>query len=131
MLDDERGLIVDAVCFADALQVAILPSRIVQDRVANLLRRALLMLTHYAFERQASFFVTPIIDAVGVKENNVSRDPTAPPDQRSYSSDIFGNLGERVLFQLLRIAVEFADAFRQLLRSHGVFVVHPAEGFLA
>jgi hypothetical protein len=43
---------------------------------------------------------------------------------------LFRNLGECVLFQMLRIAVEFADAFGELLGRHGVFVVHPAESFL-
>ena len=47
------------------------------------------------------------------------------------SPDFFSNLGERVLFQVARIAIEFADAFGELFRRHGVFVVHPAEGFLA
>src|SRR5271169_3703188 len=37
---------------------------------------------------------------------------------------------QRVLLQAVCVDVEFADAFRQLLGRHGVFVVHPTEGFL-
>src|SRR5262249_12047405 len=44
-----------------------------------------------------------------------------------YSPDLFCNLGERVLLQVTRIAVEFTNAFGELLCSHCVFVVHPAE----
>src|SRR5215472_11736011 len=43
----------------------------------------------------------------------------------------FRNLGERVFFQFLCVAVEFADAFGQLLRRHSILVVHPAEVVLA
>ena len=46
------------------------------------------------------------------------------------SSNLFGNLGESVLFQFLRVAVKFADAFGEFLGRHGIFVVHPAEGVL-
>src|SRR5882724_8457947 len=49
----------------------------------------------------------------------------------SYSPDFFGNLRERELFQATRVAVELADAFGELLRRHGIFVVHPAEGLLS
>ena len=49
---------------------------------------------------------------------------------RSRSTDFFGNLGQRVLFQLAGVAIEFADAFGQFLRRHRVFVVHPAESLL-
>src|SRR2546427_516809 len=45
-----------------------------------------------------------------------------------YSPDLFGNLGECVIFQVLRVAVEFADALGELLRRHCVLVVHPAKG---
>src|SRR6266702_1134542 len=45
-----------------------------------------------------------------------------------FSPDLFGNLGECVIFQVLRVAVEFADALGELLRRHCVLVVHPAKG---
>src|SRR5260221_14579252 len=48
-----------------------------------------------------------------------------------YSPDFFGDLGKCVLFQFLRVAVEFADTFGKLLGRHGVLVVHPAEGFFS
>src|SRR5271168_1894523 len=44
--------------------------------------------------------------------------------------DFFGDLGERVLFETARIGVELANAFGELLRRHGIFIVHPAERFL-
>src|SRR5207245_10618470 len=47
-----------------------------------------------------------------------------------YSPDLFGNLGECVIFQVLRVAVEFADALGELLRRHCVLVVHPRDGLL-
>ena len=45
-----------------------------------------------------------------------------------YSPDLFGNLGERKLFQASGIAVELADAFSKFLSGHCIFIVHPAKG---
>src|SRR5215813_6204250 len=45
-----------------------------------------------------------------------------------YSPDLFGNLRQRVLLQVTSIAVEFSDAFGELLRRHRISVVHPAKG---
>jgi len=68
-------------------------------------------------------------------------EPMQRPDEsvsgfcnRSYERALahsFCNLGERVFFQFLCVTVEFADAFGQLFRRHGIFVVHPAKIFLA
>src|SRR5271170_3186292 len=47
-----------------------------------------------------------------------------------YSPDLFGNLGERKLFQVLGVAIKLAYALCQFLCRHCVFVVHPAECLL-
>src|ERR1700690_3335278 len=47
-----------------------------------------------------------------------------------HSPDFFGNLGERKIFQVVGVTIELADALRQFLCRHRVFVVHPAECLL-
>ena len=46
------------------------------------------------------------------------------------SAYLLSNLKHCVLLQLVRIAIEAADAFGQFLGGHGIFVVHPAESLL-
>jgi hypothetical protein len=84
------------------------------------------------FSRGVLFRRAPGISYDAVRLN-VTR--AAPVRWGHYSPDflrncLLRNLGERVLFQMLRIAVKFADAFGELLGRHGVFVVHPAESVL-
>jgi len=50
------------------------------------------------------------------------------PRQLAY---FFRNLRQRVFLEFLCVAVEFADAFGQLLCRHSIFIVHPAKSFLA
>src|SRR3954468_18988450 len=45
----------------------------------------------------------------------------------SYSPDLFRLLRECISLQMTRIAVKFADALGELLRGHGILVVHPPE----
>src|SRR5271170_8458261 len=44
--------------------------------------------------------------------------------------DFLGDLGKRKVLQVAGIAIELADPLCQLLRSHRVFVVHPAKCLL-
>src|ERR1700722_14204515 len=59
------------------------------------------------------------------------RSPKGRPADSHKLPYFFRHLGERVLLQFLCVAVEFADTFGQLFCRHSIFVVHPAESFLA
>ena len=70
-------------------------------------------------------------DAVRLNRSRAAPGRWALLSPGSLRNRLFRNLGERVLLQLRRVGIEFANAFREFVRRHGVFVVHPAERFFA
>ena len=53
-LDDEYGLVVDAIGFLDLLQIFVLFQRVLEDRITNLFCRVIFVLTHHLLIRDRS-----------------------------------------------------------------------------
>ncbi len=56
-LDDEHGLVVDAVLFIDLSQVLVLLHCVLQDRVTNFFRPLILMVADHSLDLESVLFV--------------------------------------------------------------------------
>ena len=72
-LDDEDGLIVNTVLFANLAETIVFFHRIFQQSVADFLCRLAIALTHHLFKLLTFLFVAAVVDPVGIKEENVPR----------------------------------------------------------
>ena len=72
-LDDEDRFVVDAILFADLLQVLIFMDRKCQDGVANLFGGLGLMVTDDLFNLKSDLFVAAIVNPIGIQDEDVSR----------------------------------------------------------
>src|SRR6185312_2416984 len=71
-LDDKYGLVIDVLEFADLSQVVVFFDRVIENHIANRFGRLMLMLVHDSFQIFSTLFITAVIDAIGIEENNVS-----------------------------------------------------------
>src|ERR1700680_4381485 len=71
-LDNEHGLVVDAVVFTGLLKVSVLLNRMLQNSVTNLFCRLILVLTDHLFNPEPVLLVASVIDPVCIKEEQVS-----------------------------------------------------------
>src|SRR5258708_18685854 len=71
-LDDEHGLIVNTVRFANLAKTMVFFHRIFQQSVADFLCRLAIALTHHPFKLLTFFFVASVVDAVGIEQEDVS-----------------------------------------------------------
>src|ERR1700674_3012972 len=70
-LDDEHGLIVNTVLFANLAETIVFFHRIFQQSVADFLCRLAIALTHHPFKLLTFFFVAAVVDPIGIEQENV------------------------------------------------------------
>src|SRR5438445_154287 len=66
-LDDEHGLIVNTVLFANLAETIVFFHRIFQQSVADFLCRLAIALTHHPFKLLTFFFVAAVVDSIGIE----------------------------------------------------------------
>jgi len=72
-LDDEHRFVIDAVFFAKLPEMIIVSRRVLQQRIANVSCGLPLVFSDHGFEVLPFFFVSTVIDAVGIKKEKVAR----------------------------------------------------------
>lgn len=65
--DDKDRLVVDEVGIAALFESIILPDRMIQQRIADLLRRLAIVIAHDHFQQLTIMFVAAVVNPVGIE----------------------------------------------------------------